>query len=152
MSIIGVYLPCLDQGLDCYKEHLVELERVVSESELLGPVIVLGNFNAHLKGYVGAGEPNVQEVLLQEVMKRLQLSAVSLGSLASGPGYTYLSGDVRTIVDYVLMDVETVSLLSSYYTHPMEDLNMSDHLPITAYLMYEGCPVDQSCIVNTDPV
>ena len=23
MSIIGVYLPCLDQGLDCYKEHLV---------------------------------------------------------------------------------------------------------------------------------
>ena len=46
-----------------------------------------------------AGEPNVQGVLLQEVMERLQLSAVSLGSLASGPGYTYLSGDVRTIVD-----------------------------------------------------
>ena len=34
MSIIGVYLACLDQGLDCYKEHLVELEIVVSESEL----------------------------------------------------------------------------------------------------------------------
>ena len=91
MSIIGVYLPCLDQGLDCYRDHLVELERVVSESELLGPVIVLGDFNAHLGGYLGAGasEPNVQGVLLQEVMERLQLSAVSLGSLASGPGYTY---------------------------------------------------------------
>ena len=47
MSIIGVYLPCLDQGLDCYTE---ELERVFSKSELLGPVIVLGDFNAHLGG------------------------------------------------------------------------------------------------------
>ena len=34
-------------------------------------------------------------------------------SLWGGPGYTYSSGDVRTIVDYVLMDVEAVSLMSS---------------------------------------
>ena len=56
-------------------------------------------------------------------------------SLWGGPGYTYSSGDVRTIVDYVLMDVEAVSLMSS--CHPMEDLNMSDHLPITACLIYD---------------
>ena len=31
--MIGVYLPCLDQGLDCYGEHLTELERVVTECE-----------------------------------------------------------------------------------------------------------------------
>ena len=63
---------------------------------------------------------------MQEVIERLQLSAVSLamGNLASGLGYTYLNGDVRTIVDYVLMDVEAVSLLSSCYTHLMEDLNI----------------------------
>ena len=30
MSVIGVYLPCLDLGLHCYQEHLIELERVVS--------------------------------------------------------------------------------------------------------------------------
>ena len=90
-------------SLDCNKEHLVELERVVSESELLGPVIVLGDFNAHLGGYVGPGEPNVQKVLLQEVMERLHLSTVSLGNLASGPGNTYWSGDVWTIVYYVWM-------------------------------------------------
>ena len=50
VSVIGVYLPCLDQGVDCYREHLVELERVISESELQGPVMVLGDFNAHLGG------------------------------------------------------------------------------------------------------
>ena len=86
----------------------------------------------------------VSVMLLQEVMERLQLSAVFLGSLASGPGYTYSSGDVQTM-DYVLMDVEAVSLLSSCHTQPMDDLNMSAHLPITTCLMYEGCSVDQSC-------
>lgn len=30
MSATVVYLPCLGQGLDCYREHLIELERVVS--------------------------------------------------------------------------------------------------------------------------
>ena len=34
--------------MDCYKEHLVGLEHVVSESRLLGPVAVLGDLNAHL--------------------------------------------------------------------------------------------------------
>ena len=48
------------------------------------------------------------------------------------------------------MDVEAVSLLSSCHTHPMEDLIMSDHLPITACLMYEGCSVDQSCNVSRE--
>ena len=32
VSVIGVYLPCLDQGVDCHREHLVELERVISDS------------------------------------------------------------------------------------------------------------------------
>ena len=50
MSVIGVYLPCLDQGVDCYREHMKELERVISESRILGPVTVLGDFNAHLLG------------------------------------------------------------------------------------------------------
>ena len=49
LSVIGVYLPCLDLGVDCYREHMKELERVVSESRLLGPVTVLGDFNAHLR-------------------------------------------------------------------------------------------------------
>ena len=32
MSVIGVYLSYLDQGVDCYAEHLQELERLVSHS------------------------------------------------------------------------------------------------------------------------
>ena len=45
LSAIAVYLPCFDLGVDCYREHMKELERVVSESRLLDPVTVLGDFN-----------------------------------------------------------------------------------------------------------
>ena len=48
MSVIGVYL---DLGIHCYKEHLVELERVLSESETLGSVVILDDFNTHLSGW-----------------------------------------------------------------------------------------------------
>ena len=41
ISILGVYLPCLDLGIDLFPDCLVELERVISESECLGPVFVV---------------------------------------------------------------------------------------------------------------
>ena len=154
MSVIGVYLPCLDQGMDCYREHLIELDRVVSESEHLGPVVVLGDFNAHLGrlgGGRGAGDPNVQGVLLQEFMERSNLSAVSLGCIASGPVYTYCSGDVHTTVDYVLADVEATSLMSSCHTHPMTDLNTSDHLPQSVTFMYDACAQDAETVTDGLP-
>ena len=58
-------------------EHLKELGKVVSESQLLGPVTVLGDFNAHLGGW--ECQQNIQGVLLQEMMERCELSAVSEG-------------------------------------------------------------------------
>ena len=48
LTVIGVYLPCSDKGMDTYQDHLVELERVISDSSVLGAVIILGDFNAHL--------------------------------------------------------------------------------------------------------
>ena len=60
--------------------HLIELERVISESDkLLGLVVVLGDFNAHLAGV----SKNVQGVLLQEVMERGELSFFRLFGFGS---------------------------------------------------------------------
>ena len=55
---------------------------------MMGPVIVLGDFSAHLD----EGRQNLQGALLQEVMVGRELCAVSQGMLASGPAYTYCSG------------------------------------------------------------
>ena len=60
MSVIGVYLPCLDRGVDCYKEQLLELERIVCESLLLGSVAVLGDFNAQPGGENCLGNQNLE--------------------------------------------------------------------------------------------
>ena len=99
-------MPCSDQGLEWYRDNLIELESVISDSSLLGPVVVLGDFNAHVGSLGGVnskglGDPNVQGVLVSEVMEQCNLSAVSVGSLCSGPSFTYMSGDVRTTVDYI---------------------------------------------------
>ena len=61
--------------------------------------------------------------------------------------YTYCNGDVKTTFDYILMDVEAASLMTSCRTHPMEDLNTSDHLPLTVSLSYNVC--SDSCCSNT---
>ena len=145
VSVIVVYLSCLDQGMDCNKEHLVELEWIIGESQIMGAVLVTGNFNAHIGAWVGWSErargSRGPGVLLHEMMEKCNLSAVSLGSMASGPGYTYLSGESQTTVDYILMDVEAASMMWSCITHHMDHLNTSDHLPMTVKMM--NAPEDQ---------
>ena len=67
ITVLGVYLPCSDMGMECYSEHLVELENLISESERLGPIVIIGDFNAHLGkpgGVRGQGNPNQQGTLL----------------------------------------------------------------------------------------
>ena len=66
ITVLGVYLPCSDMGMECYIEHLVELENLISESEHLGPIVIIGNFNAHLGklgGVRGQGNSNQQVTL-----------------------------------------------------------------------------------------
>ena len=62
--VVGVYLPCIDQGVDHYREHLVELEHMVSESRLLGPVAIPGDFIAHL-GLLEGESQNLQGVFFK---------------------------------------------------------------------------------------
>ena len=86
LRVISVYLPCADVGIDFYTTHLIELENIICESQLLGRVMVLGDFSAYMEvlgGEIRRGKPNVQGILLSEVMSRCHLSAVSLGSFAT---------------------------------------------------------------------
>ena len=81
------------------------------------------------------GDPNVQGVLLHDLLDRCEQNVVSLGSLTSGETYTYRSGSTTTTVDYVLMDLDAVSLLRSCETLSEADLNMSNHLPLDVDIM-----------------
>ena len=116
VSVIGVYLPCSDQGMDCYRDHLQELERIVSNSVLLGLVIILGDFNAHLGslgGVRGTGNPNLQGILLSDIMDRDNLCAVFQCERATGPLHTYVSGNSMATVDYIIASLDATSTISS---------------------------------------
>ena len=90
------------------------------------------------------GDQNLQGVLLWAVLERCELSAISQGTLPSGPVYTYCSGEARTTLDYILMDVSAASIMDSCCTHPMDDLNTLDHLPLTVSLLYDVCSTTES--------
>ena len=119
LSVIGVYLPCLDQGVDCYREHLLELEQIVSVSWVLGLVAVLGDFNAHLGCKNCPRDQNLQGVHLRAVLERFELSAISQGAVPSGPVYPYCSEDARIAWNYILMDVVVAPMMDSFRAHPM---------------------------------
>ena len=138
LTVLGVYLLCADQGLQVFCEHLIELERLVTEAQQCGLVVVLGDFNAHL-GHLGGPRgigrsPNSQGLLLSEWADRCHLYAVSMSALSKGPTYTYFTAERQTTVDYIFVDSETAQYLDNCYTHDMHGLNTSDHLPISTNL------------------
>ncbi len=136
-TILGVYMPCMDQGLDCYREHLVELERCISEGQQLGAVIIAGDLNAHigtLGGPRGSGQPNRQGILLKDLIDRCSLHVLSLSSRSQGQTYTYWNDSAETTVDYIIGDYVASCAMTQCYTHSHAHLNTSDHLPITTVL------------------
>ena len=137
LSIIGVYLPCADLGMDYYRETLIELERVISDSATHGPVIVAGDFNAHLGhmwGPRGSDAVNSQGLMLGELLNGCKLHAASLSGITSGPEYTYHSGDKFTTIDYIFTDIEASSSVDQCWTHEEDVLNQSDHLSLSLKL------------------
>lgn len=114
LSVIGVYLPTTDCLLDVYREYLIELESSISTLQSDGPVLVVGDFNAHLGtlgGTRGTGPSNAQGQLLMDLMCRTNLYATSLSDVATGPQYTFFNKDYHTVVDYCLLDTSAAHIL-----------------------------------------
>ena len=137
ITVLGVYLPCSDMGMECYSEHLVELENLISESERLGPIVIIGDFNAHLGklgGVRGQGNPNQQGTLPHQLLVWCKLYAVSLSSISRGPLYTFWNSTTQTTVDYAIASQDASDYIQHCFTHESSPLNNSDHLPISELL------------------
>ena len=97
------------------------------------PVLVLGDFNAHLGtlgGPRGSGAANAQGLKLKDFIDRQELCVLSLSSHATGPTYTYHSGPHFTTVDPILCNQAAAYLCSTVSTFEDHPLNTSDHLPL----------------------
>ena len=130
LTFLDGYLPCVDSGLDVYCEHLVEFERVISASQESGPVLIVGDFNAHLASFGGVrghGSPNQQGFLLKQLLDRCELYVVSLSALSEGPSFTFWNSDSETTVHYIIASYDASRYIMSCLTHELSPLNCSDH-------------------------
>ena len=118
---------------ETYCEHLIELERIISDHQRLGPVSS-SNHGGYLGGERGVGDPNQQGLLLHQLLTRCNLYVVSLSLLATGPQYTFQNSVTQTTVDYILASQDASHYIQQCFIHMPASLNCSDHLPITMML------------------
>ena len=92
LSIVGVYLPTTDSPIEVFKEYLQDLENVVNSLQADGPVLIMGDFNAHISSTMysrGNKNSNTQGDLLSDMMVRTDHYAVSLCKPTVGPNFTF---------------------------------------------------------------
>ena len=137
LSIVAVYLPSSDHPMSEFTEYLVQLESLISSLQASGPVMVVGDFNAHL-GSLGchrnSDNTNRAGHMLFDVICRCSLFVASQSAFADGECYTFENGSHKTTVDYCLVDSGYAHLLKSCSTLSPDPLNLSDHLPLRVSL------------------
>ena len=135
LTIICVYLPSPDHSLDEFYNYLPELECAIGALKSSGPVMLVGDFNAHLPNPSDDSVTGNQQVkLLSDIIQNHSLFVASTSSLSNGPKYTFFSGANRTTVDYIITDASLASTMCECLVHSHHPLNLSDHLPITISL------------------
>ena len=93
ISIIGVYLPTSDNPITYFKDIRGELENAIYALQQNGPVIVMGDFNAHIGQPYSERQTNSQGQLLLDMIDRTGHYAASLVDAAKGPVYTFSNGN-----------------------------------------------------------
>ena len=139
MLIIGVYLPTTDCPSDDFCHCLHTIEDLVNKHNQ-GPVIIAGDFNAHVgpnREPRGLDSQNHHGKFLMDLVINNDLFFSSLSSLATGPAHTYSSGNTKTTTDYIIVDAPLISKCSTLDFHP---LNSSDHLPLSITLLLPTVP------------
>ena len=104
MTIIGVYLPSTDHQIEEFENYRQQLEDTIIAYNQLGPVMVAGDFNAHIGSSSELGSStNTQGQLLIQLMDRCSLYPVTLSSLMKGPRYTFFRDNTESLIDLVLL-------------------------------------------------
>lgn len=132
LNVISVYLPSAVHPLEEYAEYLTGIVCAIEHS---GPILLLGDFNAHLPSFGNSTVmANQQGNILLHFIQHQNLFVASTCSIAKGPTYTYFSGTNKTTVDYIIADSAISSFMVECFAHDHHQLNLSDHLPLTISL------------------
>ena len=128
ITILCVYLPSSDHPFEEFEECVKELSCATSALESGSPLVLLGDFNTHFSTNHKRSE------ILTQVIKECNLYTVSTSCIAQGQGYTFFSGERRTMVDYIFLDASLGCAVVKCHIHNYHNLNFSDHLPLSISL------------------
>lgn len=94
LTVIGVYLPCQDLGIDLYHSCLTNLEQLIRQ---LGPTVVTCTFGQPRRSQ-REWKSKPTGFLFHQLVTRSDLYIATLADNASGPSYTYTSGETKTTI------------------------------------------------------
>ena len=124
LSVIGVYLPSYGYTEE-YHACLTDLEELLSGLPHSQPIMIVGDFNAHI------AEVGCNSVYSPQGLALGDLIKLFVAPLDKGPGYTYCSGHTRT-VDYILVNQCASYLMTVSEVLEDHPPNTSDHLAVHA--------------------
>ena len=125
-----MYLPSYGYTEE-YHACLTDLEELLSGLPHSQPIMIVGDFNAHIAEVGCNSVSNPQGLALGDLIKRNNLFVAPLDK---GPGYTYCSGHTRTTVDYILVNQCASYLMTVSEVLEDHSLNTSDHLAVNAVM------------------
>ena len=135
LILVPVYLPSTDYPLEVYEEYMTELERTINALQDVGPIIIMGDFNAHLKSSVNTSQ-NQQGNLLQGFIERNNLYNASFCN-TSCPQYTFFTTNSQIMIDFCIVDASLVSYIKECTILDHHPLNLSDHLLLSASILWK---------------
>ena len=107
--IVAVYLPSRNNDLKEYMKTLDTLEQFCVRHKSCGTkLLLLGDFNAHIKEDKLNQDWNNRDKRLQTFLSKMNLVAVNLSPWCENPQYTYLSNTGNSIVDYIFVGNDVI--------------------------------------------
>ena len=120
LTILGLYMPSAELPQETLSLYLESVEHLISQLNSDGPLLVVGDFNAHL-GSRDSEDPHSCNYRGNQWNTHIEdhtLYNVSLGCGSTGPTHTFASGGNMTTIDYVLTNQDALprmSLLKTTY-------------------------------------
>lgn len=133
--VIGVLLPSTNISIDEYKQTVEWVEKLFDEYSEIGPVFIMGDFNAHLSKHFGAknhSRANERGLVIESFIAERDLISITSQLESCGPDYTFLShnGTLSSTIDHVIIQRNKEDFVHSCGIIDDHHLNCSDHLPV----------------------
>ena len=136
-------MPSTNYSDEIFQEYIDVIWSLLEQYSELGYCFLLGDFNTRVGkdgGPRGCENPNNRGRVVLELLEFLNLCAINLQEVTSGPHYTYFSDHFNcySTLDYCCVSLKMIPLVSDSNVVQFTPDNLSDHLPLSIQLLYPG--------------